>query len=706
MLAEKRDACYYKVKRRYKVWPSAYASGALVQCRKKGAKNWGSKKISEGYQDQQTLDESLFQQRVHKNPSVATLKSLARNNRFHSCRFVIYNDGTVVAGDSAKFTHHSMAPAMGAWTVKGYVDYMGNDDYAYRSMEPYSALNKYHPVLKNWVRAGIEDGNSDQSHLSQNLDEKQSDWEIYNYHKLDTILVKLCELVVQGQQQNLDTRGMVAAAILDPKNRVVSSTGRKINGKWHHAERCAMMKYQQLHGDIPNGSICITTCSPCSERMGDRYLESCTDLINHSNIHKVYAGYDDPTQPEEQRNFNIIETSNPAIRGFCHRLAETFMDWEVQQAASALSEAPAPGTQFVTLNAQQLREALTYPNQLKENSLIQPYKMYAGIDDLQKPFVMNEIFRNLTPYTDIDWEKDEVYINRADGLKTNAFIGSFEIDSKTVKIYFEKDWNHTYAKNLGIVTDKDGYEFGFRVNGKISITGEGNASVLLKNVIKRAKGFVSTHPCEYIFFSARRDEPSRVKLYDALATMISKDSDLTLSTKNIGYSKYYVLQKVDHDDDVVAEAGGSGLVVPGVNMPAGIHPDEIRRQAKKFGNKVSKNGVPPIARTDGKDALKEDDENDPIVEKWSKKYKKSIDRSNTEADLNRTRLLKLLPARHQQSLDENFADGKGPGRPGDSARHGIPKHATLAQLDKIGQGSGRKAQLARWQANMRRGKKK
>jgi len=191
-----------------------------------------------------------------------------------------------------------------------------------------------------------------------------------------------------------------------------------------------------------------------------------------------------------------------------------------------------------------------------------------------------------------------------------------------------------------------------------------------------------------------------------LATMISKDSDLTLSTKNIGYSKYYVLQKVDHDDDVVAEAGGSGLVVPGVNMPAGIHPDEIRRQAKKFGNKVSKNGVPPIARTDGKDALKEDDENDPIVEKWSKKYKKSIDRSNTEADLNRTRLLKLLPARHQQSLDENFADGKGPGRPGDSARHGIPKHATLAQLDKIGQGSGRKAQLARWQANMRRGKKK
>ena len=41
-LDEKQDACYSKVKSRYKVWPSAYASGALVQCRKKGAANWGT----------------------------------------------------------------------------------------------------------------------------------------------------------------------------------------------------------------------------------------------------------------------------------------------------------------------------------------------------------------------------------------------------------------------------------------------------------------------------------------------------------------------------------------------------------------------------------------------------------------------------------------------------------------------------------------
>jgi len=34
-----KDACYHKVKRKYKVFPSAYASGAIAKCRKVGAKN-------------------------------------------------------------------------------------------------------------------------------------------------------------------------------------------------------------------------------------------------------------------------------------------------------------------------------------------------------------------------------------------------------------------------------------------------------------------------------------------------------------------------------------------------------------------------------------------------------------------------------------------------------------------------------------------
>ena len=49
--AGKKDACYRKVKARYDVWPSAYASGALVKCRKVGAANWGNKSKKEGLGD-------------------------------------------------------------------------------------------------------------------------------------------------------------------------------------------------------------------------------------------------------------------------------------------------------------------------------------------------------------------------------------------------------------------------------------------------------------------------------------------------------------------------------------------------------------------------------------------------------------------------------------------------------------------------------
>ena len=48
-----KDACYHKVKSRYSVWPSAYASGALVKCRKVGAANWGNKTKKEGFSPMQ-----------------------------------------------------------------------------------------------------------------------------------------------------------------------------------------------------------------------------------------------------------------------------------------------------------------------------------------------------------------------------------------------------------------------------------------------------------------------------------------------------------------------------------------------------------------------------------------------------------------------------------------------------------------------------
>jgi len=74
----KKDACYHKVKSRYKVWPSAYASGALVKCRKVGAKNWGNKsKKNEGIE----LDERLLQIIQEEYQAVLDEKKKKRKKR-------------------------------------------------------------------------------------------------------------------------------------------------------------------------------------------------------------------------------------------------------------------------------------------------------------------------------------------------------------------------------------------------------------------------------------------------------------------------------------------------------------------------------------------------------------------------------------------------------------------------------------------------
>jgi hypothetical protein len=58
----KRDACYHKVKARYDVWPSAYASGALVKCRKVGAANWGNK----SNESEEPIEENLDELKVYE----------------------------------------------------------------------------------------------------------------------------------------------------------------------------------------------------------------------------------------------------------------------------------------------------------------------------------------------------------------------------------------------------------------------------------------------------------------------------------------------------------------------------------------------------------------------------------------------------------------------------------------------------------------
>ena len=83
----KKDACYHKVKARYDVWPSAYASGALVKCRKVGAANWGNSKKENDEKDylRQLVEEEIAKLAEKKtNPRVPRKKGQKRKSKKHS----------------------------------------------------------------------------------------------------------------------------------------------------------------------------------------------------------------------------------------------------------------------------------------------------------------------------------------------------------------------------------------------------------------------------------------------------------------------------------------------------------------------------------------------------------------------------------------------------------------------------------------------
>lgn len=153
------------------------------------------------------------------------------------------------------------------------------------------------------------------------------DFRISNHNKLDAILVRLCEMVVEGQYKKKLNLGVVAAAVLDPDNNcVVGINYPTRDGLRVHGERAAIDSYEARFGAIPPGSIIITTCSPCTQPMAERAGINCSDLVDQVGVHKVYAGYKDPSQDFGRKRYHIEITRNKKIHDLCRAFAATFLE--------------------------------------------------------------------------------------------------------------------------------------------------------------------------------------------------------------------------------------------------------------------------------------------------------------------------------------------------------------------------------------------
>jgi pyrimidine deaminase RibD-like protein len=158
-----------------------------------------------------------------------------------------------------------------------------------------------------------------------------------NTADLDGVLVRLCNLILQGQRRNADHYGLVAACVIDPKGRRVTGINHAVaSGQRVDAERAAVASYNKQYGELPEGSLMITTLSPCTEHTGEMAQErvgiSCSELMDELNIHRVYCGYLDPTQPHLQHDtFDCVETQNEKIQHVCKEIADCFLKKDINE---------------------------------------------------------------------------------------------------------------------------------------------------------------------------------------------------------------------------------------------------------------------------------------------------------------------------------------------------------------------------------------
>lgn len=139
---------------------------------------------------------------------------------------------------------------------------------------------------------------------------------------LDHILADLCGMIIQGQQHNPDYYGMVAAAVVDPEGHVVRAVNHRDDAtdKRIHAERAAVEAYERKYGKVSPDCTIVTTLSPCSEDMSERYGASCEEFLDDLGITDIYCGYQDPTQDSGH-----TVTDNSKIQELCKAFADTFL---------------------------------------------------------------------------------------------------------------------------------------------------------------------------------------------------------------------------------------------------------------------------------------------------------------------------------------------------------------------------------------------
>jgi|688.fasta_scaffold03493_26 hypothetical protein len=163
-------------------------------------------------------------------------------------------------------------------------------------------------------------------------------------------------------------------------------------------------------------------------------------------------------------------------------------------------------------------------------------------------------------------------------------------------------FNNEYKKNWMVE---------FYRNNSQAVTGEGDAQRIFATVLHAIQQFIKKKKPASLFFSAvKEDDPtgSRTKLYDRLVQRFATGLGYTVQKREEPGSNSYKLKRIENTNKGVAE-GASGYIPSNAEkndprfktaLTVDIKPDTMKKDAKKFGNKISRAGIPPTLKPSGK----------------------------------------------------------------------------------------------------------
>ena len=213
--------------------------------------------------------------------------------------------------------------------------------------------------------------------------------------------------------------------------------------------------------------------------------------------------------------------------------------------------------------------------------------------------------------------------------------------------------------------------------GTEKLTGTGDSIKVLSTVVNIVKDAVSILNPKYIMFEASTREPSRIKLYATMGRMAAKalpnyklksikDSGASFKSGPSGYSITTLVRT-----GPVNEASGYIPSAKEKNDPRfknaltkDVRPDAIKKNAKAFGFKTSRAGIPPQANPNGK-----------IAEELMKEWKSFLSEDQEQQE--------LFPGYNEKHRQERLNAWLGKSHAMAGKKPQVLYHATTKDFDQF-----------------------